>query len=171
MSSNGEGSSSAAASAGPDYTNLPALHHDAASFLAHDYDFIIIGGGTAGLVVAARLTENEDVKVGVLEAGKSRLGDFLVDSPAMFMQMFMNPEYDWCHMTEPQVRFNRSIFRPRMVRTTDILLRNTTMAVATTFLAARPWVDLQPVSRCCVSYSKTVTNRSRSQLHDVCARI
>lgn len=54
-------------------------------------------------MVAARLTENEDIKVGVLEAGKSRLGDFLVDSPAMFMQMFMNPEYDWCHMTEPQV--------------------------------------------------------------------
>lgn len=99
MSSNGESSSSAAAGG----QNLPALHTSAETFLKNDYDFIIIGGGTAGLVVAARLTENEDIKVGVLEAGKSRLGDFLVDSPAMFMQMFMNPEYDWCHMTEPQV--------------------------------------------------------------------
>lgn len=92
MSANGEGSSSSAASS----QNLPALHTSAETFLKNDYDFIVIGGGTAGLVVAARLTENEDVKVGVLEAGKSRLGDFLVDSPAMFMQMFMNPEYGEC---------------------------------------------------------------------------
>lgn len=33
--------------------------------------------GTAGLVVAARLTENPDVTVGVLEAGKNRLGDMV----------------------------------------------------------------------------------------------
>lgn len=58
--------------------SLPALHTSAEDFLSHDYDFIICGGGTAGLVVAARLTENEDVSVGVLEAGTSKLGDMLV---------------------------------------------------------------------------------------------
>lgn len=83
--------------------SLPALHTSAEDFLKHEYDYVIVGGGTAGLVVAARLTENEDVTVGVLEAGKSRLGDMLVDSPVMFMQMFMNKDYDWCFMTEPQV--------------------------------------------------------------------
>ncbi|KAF2168878.1 GMC oxidoreductase [Zasmidium cellare ATCC 36951] len=82
--------------------HLPALHTSAEDFLKHDYDYIVIGGGTAGLVVAARLTENEDVTVGVLEAGKSKLGDMLVDSPVAFMQMFMNKDYDWCFMTEPQ---------------------------------------------------------------------
>ena len=82
---------------------LPALATSAEDFLAHDYDYIIVGGGTAGLVVAARLTENENVKVGVLEAGKNRLGDMLVDCPAMFLQMFNNPEYDWAFMSEPQV--------------------------------------------------------------------
>ncbi|CAK4013685.1 alcohol oxidase [Lecanosticta acicola] len=82
--------------------DMPALSKSAEDFLQHDYDFIVCGGGTAGLVVAARLTENEDVKVGVIEAGKSKLGDMLVDSPVMFMQTFMNPDYDWCHMTEPQ---------------------------------------------------------------------
>lgn len=32
-------------------------------FLSHDYDFVICGGGTAGLAVAARFSENADVKV------------------------------------------------------------------------------------------------------------
>jgi choline dehydrogenase-like flavoprotein len=34
---------------------------------------VIVGGGTAGLCVAARLTENPDVKVGVIEAGANRM--------------------------------------------------------------------------------------------------
>jgi choline dehydrogenase len=37
------------------------------------FDYVIIGGGTAGLVLAARLTENPDVQVAVLEAGENRL--------------------------------------------------------------------------------------------------
>lgn len=84
-------------------THLPALENSAEDFLKHDYDFVIIGGGTAGLVVAARLTENEDISVGVLEAGKCRLGDPLVDSPVAFMQMFNDAEYDWKINTVPQV--------------------------------------------------------------------
>lgn len=37
------------------------------------FDYIIIGGGTAGLVLAARLTEDPAVQVVVLEAGEERL--------------------------------------------------------------------------------------------------
>ncbi|KAF9629082.1 putative aryl-alcohol dehydrogenase protein [Lasiodiplodia theobromae] len=81
---------------------LPALATDAASFLSQSYDYIIIGGGTAGLVLAARLTEDPNVTVGVLEAGKNALGDPLVDTPALFLQMLGNPEYDWCMKTTPQ---------------------------------------------------------------------
>lgn len=84
-------------------THLPALSTSAKDFGAHNYDYLIIGGGTAGLCIAARLTENEDVTVGVLEAGPNKLGDMLVDVPAMFMQTFNNPDYDWRHMTVPQV--------------------------------------------------------------------
>ena len=72
-------------------------------FLEHDFDFVIVGGGTAGLTIAARLTENPDVTVGVLEAGKNRLGDPFVDTPAMFLGMLGNPEYDWMMHTVPQV--------------------------------------------------------------------
>lgn len=66
---------------------LPALALSADDFLKHDFDFVIVGGGTAGLAVAARLSENPDVTVGVLEAGKNKLDDFLVDTPGTFTHL------------------------------------------------------------------------------------
>jgi choline dehydrogenase len=41
--------------------------------VARKYDYIVIGGGTAGLAVAARLTEDAAINVLVLEAGENRL--------------------------------------------------------------------------------------------------
>ncbi|KAJ6103829.1 hypothetical protein N7486_004051 [Penicillium sp. IBT 16267x] len=71
-------------------------------FTRIQFDYIICGGGTAGCTIAARLSENPDVTVGVIEAGKYRIGDPLVDTPAAFTQMFEDPEYDWCFYTAPQ---------------------------------------------------------------------
>lgn len=55
-------------------------------FTQTSFDYLILGGGTAGCAIAARLTENADITVGVIEAGKYRLGDPLVDTPALFSQ-------------------------------------------------------------------------------------
>lgn len=62
------------------------------------------------MAIAARLSENPDVTVGVIEAGKYRIGDPLVDTPAAFFQMFENPEYDWCMYTTPQVNIYSVFF-------------------------------------------------------------
>ena len=81
----------------------PSALVSAEEFLKTEYDYVICGGGTAGLVVAARLSENPDVTVGVIEAGKSHLGDPAVDIPAMFSTMFNGTRnYDWGFRTAPQ---------------------------------------------------------------------
>jgi choline dehydrogenase-like flavoprotein len=81
---------------------LPALC-SLEEFLSHDYDFVVVGGGTAGLVVAARLTENPNVNVGVLEAGPANLGDPMIMMPAMYLKAIGDAKYDWLHKTVPQV--------------------------------------------------------------------
>ncbi|KAL8967683.1 MAG: hypothetical protein Q9197_005300, partial [Variospora fuerteventurae] len=47
----------------------------AAAFAATTFDYLIAGGGTAGLTLAARLSENPVVTVGVIEAGVDRSDD------------------------------------------------------------------------------------------------
>jgi hypothetical protein len=87
-------------------TELQASHpHDTSSTadLSASYDFIIIGGGTAGLTVAARLSENPHVTVLVVEAGANRLEDPKISTPGLAGSMYGDPEYDWSFQTPPQV--------------------------------------------------------------------
>ncbi|KAI0383488.1 putative GMC oxidoreductase [Hypomontagnella monticulosa] len=64
-------------------------------------DYIVVGGGTSGLVVANRLSENPDVKVLVLEAGKDTSADPRVNIPALWTSL-MGTEVDWQFKTVPQ---------------------------------------------------------------------
>lgn len=56
-------------------------------FLSQKYDYIVVGGGTAGLVVAARLTEDPNISVAVLEAGENRMNDKSVSTPSLYPTM------------------------------------------------------------------------------------
>ena len=86
----------------------------AASFAATHFDYLIAGGGTAGLTIAARLSENPQVLVGVVEAGTDHTEDPLVLTPDLAPQMWENPEYDWIFKTTPQTHGNdRVIAHPR----------------------------------------------------------
>lgn len=67
------------------------------------FDFIIVGGGTAGLVVASRLTEDPKISVVVLEAGTNRLGDPRITVPGLGMATYENPDFDWNFRSTPQV--------------------------------------------------------------------
>ncbi|KAF2666429.1 alcohol oxidase, partial [Microthyrium microscopicum] len=77
-------------------------------FQKAEFDYVICGGGTAGMTLAARLSENENVTVGVLEAGKHRPNDPNVDTPGALFAMLGNPEYDWNWKSVPQ-KANRGI--------------------------------------------------------------
>lgn len=76
-----------------------------ASDTPSSYDFIIAGGGTAGLVLANRLTEDPDVSVLVLEAGSNRLQDPKITTPGLATTLYDDPTYDWGFDTIPQVCF------------------------------------------------------------------
>jgi choline dehydrogenase-like flavoprotein len=70
--------------------------------MASEFDFVIVGGGTAGLVLAARLTEDPNVQVVVVEAGEDLTTDPRINAPAMWTQL-QGSDADWQLKTVPQV--------------------------------------------------------------------
>lgn len=67
------------------------------------YDYVIVGAGSAGCVIASRLTEDPDTRVLLIEAGRAPTwSDFRIHIPAAKGQILNDPAYDWMYDTAPQ---------------------------------------------------------------------
>ena len=77
------------------------------------FDYVIVGGGSAGCVVAARLAEDPGARVLLLEAGPDASALDEVQVPAAFSRLFRS-QYDWDYVTIPQERADqRPVYWPR----------------------------------------------------------
>jgi choline dehydrogenase len=70
-----------------------------------EYDYIIVGGGTAGCVLANRLSADPSTSVLLLEAG-GKDDYFWIDVPIGYLYTIGNPRTDWCYRTEPDPGLN-----------------------------------------------------------------
>ncbi|WP_181860823.1 GMC family oxidoreductase [Streptomyces diacarni] len=76
------------------------------------YDYVIVGGGTAGCVLAARLTEDPDCRVCVIEGGPSDVGDENVLRLRNWINL-LETDYDYGYTTTEQPRGNSHIVHSR----------------------------------------------------------
>jgi choline dehydrogenase len=76
-------------------------------------DYIVVGAGSAGCVIAARLTEDRSCRVVVLEAGGEDSSPW-IHIPLGYGKTITDPRVNWCYNTEPEPELHgRSVFWPR----------------------------------------------------------
>jgi choline dehydrogenase len=97
------------------------------------YDYVIVGAGSAGCVLANRLTEDPSVSVLLLEAG-GRDRSLKIKIPAAFPQQF-HTKLDWDFATEPEPHVDeRSLYIPR-----GKVLGGSSSMNAMLYVRGRPW--------------------------------
>jgi choline dehydrogenase len=78
-----------------------------------DFDYIVTGAGSAGCVVAARLSESGRYRVLLLEAGGKDRNPW-IHIPMGFSRVYADPHVNWMYESEPEARLNgRTLYQPR----------------------------------------------------------
>lgn len=81
--------------------------------MSDSFDYIVIGAGSAGCVIANRLSADPSVRVALIEAGGPDRYPW-IHIPVGYFKTIHNPRYDWCYVTEPDPGLNgRSLKWPR----------------------------------------------------------
>lgn len=81
--------------------------------MADEYDYIVVGAGSAGAVLAGRLSEDPSVRVLLLEAGPPD-NSFWIHLPIGYGKTMWSKTYNWCFHTDPDPNMNgRRIYWPR----------------------------------------------------------
>lgn len=77
------------------------------------YDYIIVGGGSAGCVLANKLTENPDIRVCLIESGPENKSK-LISTPLGIGALMWHPKFNWRYFTLPEPHLNnRRLYCPR----------------------------------------------------------
>jgi choline dehydrogenase len=80
---------------------------------ADEFDFIVTGAGSAGCVVASRLSESGHHRVLLLEAGGND-DSFWIQLPIGYSKLYADPRHNWMYETEPEQELGgRKLFQPR----------------------------------------------------------
>ena len=81
--------------------------------MSAQYDYIIVGAGSAGCILARRLSDSPGIRVLLIEAGPEA-DDFWIRTPAGMARLMRNEKYNWNFETEPvSTLMNRRIYWPR----------------------------------------------------------
>ena len=96
----------------------------AATPIEGEYDYIIVGAGTAGCVLANRLSADPNTRVLLLEAGGND-NWIWIHIPVGYLYCIGNPRTDWCFKTEPDAGLNGRASTTRAARCSAAAPRST----------------------------------------------
>ena len=106
-----------------------------------EFDYLVVGGGTAGCIVAARLAEDPAVSVGLIEWGPSDSGEPRARSIRRWAEM-LEGEYDLDYRSVPQERGNSGIRQARLRILGGCSTANTMISWRPRVADLQEWVDL-----------------------------